>query len=270
MTALAETPVQRPYGPIVGNADGFTTYYDLMGGAGTCRLKRLISGPQVASTLDLVEHVVFLEGASCGRHRHTRTEEIYYLLGGAGVMYMDGERLEVRGGDLVITPLHSAHTIAAFGDSNVAILVVEVLPGPEGRRADPARIAMRELLTDQAVSPADGVRIVTVELAKYFTGAWGRFRLAVLEPGAQLGPCTTSTAEEFLYLARGHARVEFGSGVDSPSRNAAGKAGLYVAVPAGLPWQVVNDSTHNSAEVVITEVLAENAQPTSDHAAGAQ
>ncbi len=267
MTSLADTPIHRPYGPIVGNADGFTTYYDLMGGTGTCRLKRLISGPQVASSLDLMEHVVFLEGASCGRHRHTRTEEIYYVLGGAGVMHMDGERLEVHGGDLIITPLNSAHTIAAFGDTNVAILVAEVLPGPEGRRADPARIAMRELLTDQAVSPADGVRVVTVELAKHFTGAWGPLRLAVLEPGARLGPCTTSNAEEFLYLARGHARVEFGSETDHPSRHAAGKAGLYVAIPAGLPWQIVNDSTRNLAEVVITQV-AEGAQRASDHAAG--
>ncbi len=26
MTSLADTPIHRPYGPIVGNADGFTTY----------------------------------------------------------------------------------------------------------------------------------------------------------------------------------------------------------------------------------------------------
>jgi len=231
----------------VGDTDGLTTYYDLMGGTGEVRLKRLLSAPQMTSSLDIAEHVVFLEGASCGLHRHTRTEEIYYLLGGAGTVEMDGERLEVRGGDLIITPHSSAHKIGAFADTNVAMLVVEVPPGPEGRRADPARIAVRGLLADQPVSP-EGVRVASVELPKFFTGAWGPFRLAALDPGARLGPCTTDGAEQFLYLAGGHARFEFGD------RRQAGKAGLYAAIPPGVPWTIVNDSIHNRAEVAITQV----------------
>src|SRR6266511_1375619 len=133
MTSLAATPTQRPNGPVVGNTDGPTTYYDLMGGTGTVKLKRLLSGPQMASSLEIAERVEFLEGASCGLHQHTRTEEVYYLLDGHGEMEMNGERLEVHSGDLVITPLGSTHRIGGFGNTNVAILVVEMLPGPASR-----------------------------------------------------------------------------------------------------------------------------------------
>ena len=107
------------------------------------KLKRLLSGPQMVSSLEIAERVEFLKGASCGVHQHTRTEEIYYLLDGHGEMEMDGERLEVHGGDLVITPLGSTHRIGGFGNTNVVILVVEVLPGPRGPagRSDPHRDA---------------------------------------------------------------------------------------------------------------------------------
>ncbi len=251
MTVLAAPT--RPYGPIVGNTDGLSTFQNLMGGEGTCRLKRLVSGFHVVSTLDCMEHVVLLAGASCGRHTHTRTAEIYYVLGGAGVMHlaMDGEppkRWEVVGGDLITAPLHTSHTIAALPDTSIAILVVEVLPGDDDRRPDPTRIAVRDLLADQAAGRADGVRVTTVELARHLTGAWGPFQVAALEPAARLGPHTTRNAEQFLYLVRGRARFEFGN------QQEAGTAGLYVAVPPGVPWTIANDSTHNLAEVAITEV----------------
>ncbi len=208
------------------------------------KLKRLLSGPQMVSSLEIAERVEFLKGASCGVHQHTRTEEIYYLLDGHGEMEMDGERLEVHGGDLVITPLGSTHRIGGFGNTNVVILVVEVLPGPGGRRGDPIRIAMPEVLADRATSPAAGVRVASVELARHFTGAWGPFQLAVLEPGASLGPRTAGGAEQFLYVARGRARLEFGGWQE------AGSAGLYVVVPPGMAWTVTNDSSRDPAEVV--------------------
>lgn len=247
MTSHPATPNRRQSGPIVGDIDGLTTYYDLMGGSGEVRLKRLLSAPQMTSSLDIAEHVVFLEGASCGLHRHTRTEEIYYLLSGAGTVEVEGERLEVRGGDLIITPLNSVHQIGAVGDTNLAMLVVEVLPGPEARRTDPTRITVRALLADQPAS-FQGVRVASVELPKFLTGAWGPFQLAALDPGARLGPCITDSAEQFLYLACGHARFEFGD------RHQAGKAGLYTAIPPGMPWTIVNDSISNRAEIAITQV----------------
>lgn len=246
MTSLAAAQAQRPNGPVVGNTDGPTTYYDLMGGMGTVRLKRLLSGPQMASSLEIAERVEFLKGASCGLHQHHQTEEIYYLLDGDGEMEMDGERLEVHSGDLVITPLGSTHSIGGFGNTNVAILVMEVLPGPKGPRGAPARIAMPELLADRATSPTAGVRVASVDLAKHFTGAWGPFELAALEPGATLGPRIARDAEQFLYVARGHARLEFGGWQET------GCAGLHLVVPPGMAWTVVNDSSRDPAQVVIT------------------
>jgi quercetin dioxygenase-like cupin family protein len=248
MTSPAATPPQPLHGPIVGNTDGLTRYQNLMGGTGTTLLHRLLSGPQTDSTLDIAEHVVFLNGASCGLHQHTRNEEIYYVLGGAGVVDMDGRRLDVHSGDLIITPLGSTHRVGARDGTDLAILVVEVLPGGGERRANPTSIAMRKLLVEQAASALDGVRVASVELGDYFTGAWGPFQLAALGPGATLGPRTASDAEQFVYVARGHARVEVGD------LQEAGGAGLYVVVPPGVGWTAVNTSDRNEAEVVITQV----------------
>jgi quercetin dioxygenase-like cupin family protein len=105
---------------------------------------------------------------------------------------------------------------------------------------------MPKLLADRAANPIAGVRVASVELAKHFTGPWGPFELAVLEPGAALGPRNTSEAEQFLYVARGHARLEFGGWQET------GCAGLHVVVPPGVAWTVVNDSSRDPAELVIT------------------
>jgi mannose-6-phosphate isomerase-like protein (cupin superfamily) len=53
------------------------------------------------------------------RHYHGKAEEIYFLLGGGGVMEVDGDRREVGPGDAVLIPPRAWHQLRA---------------GPEGAR----------------------------------------------------------------------------------------------------------------------------------------
>ena len=52
-------------------------------------------------------------GAQTQRHYHAVTEEIYFLLEGAGEMEVDGSRRRVVAGDAVLIPAGARHQIIA-------------------------------------------------------------------------------------------------------------------------------------------------------------
>ncbi len=58
-------------------------------------------------------------GQATQRHYHARTEEIYLLTSGGGVLEVDGESSDVRQGDAVLIPPGAWH---------------ELVAGPEGAR----------------------------------------------------------------------------------------------------------------------------------------
>jgi uncharacterized cupin superfamily protein len=68
-------------------------------------------------------------------HEHGADEEIFFVLGGAGLLWQDGETYEVRGGDcLVHRPKRGVHTLRA-GDGGLDVVVF-------GQRLDPALTAL--------------------------------------------------------------------------------------------------------------------------------
>lgn len=52
-------------------------------------------------------------GQATRRHRHAETEEIYYVVEGAGEMELDGERRRVTAGDAILIPPGAGHQIRA-------------------------------------------------------------------------------------------------------------------------------------------------------------
>ena len=52
-------------------------------------------------------------GQATQRHYHAETEEIYYVVEGAGEMELDGERRRVQPGDAVLIPPGTWHQIRA-------------------------------------------------------------------------------------------------------------------------------------------------------------
>lgn len=55
-------------------------------------------------------------------HRHGRTEELYHVTRGEGVMRLGEERFRVVVGDTVLIPPGTAHCVEAVGDSALHIL----------------------------------------------------------------------------------------------------------------------------------------------------
>ena len=61
-------------------------------------------------------------GAATEAHRHPRTEEIYYVLRGAGLMRVGAEERSVGPGDGVLIPPGSLHQIRNVGAEPLVLL----------------------------------------------------------------------------------------------------------------------------------------------------
>lgn len=63
-------------------------------------------------------------GAAVGRHYHLETEEIYYILDGAGEMTIGAETQAVEGGDCILIPRGEIHSIRNTGERTMRLLLV--------------------------------------------------------------------------------------------------------------------------------------------------
>lgn len=61
-------------------------------------------------------------GGATEAHRHPRTEEIYYILRGAGRMHLQGEERVVGPGDGILIPPGSLHQIRNIGTEPLVFL----------------------------------------------------------------------------------------------------------------------------------------------------
>ncbi len=69
-------------------------------------------------------------GRSTAPHHHMRTEEIYYVLAGQGLMRVGAEQRQVRPGDAVAIPPGQSHQITNIG-SEVLKFLCSCAPGYE-------------------------------------------------------------------------------------------------------------------------------------------
>jgi mannose-6-phosphate isomerase-like protein (cupin superfamily) len=103
----------------------------------------------LAGTWEAIEWASIPPGGISGEHRHTRTEEIYFVLSGRGELLLDGAARDVAPGDLVLTTVGGTHGLRNVGDQPLDWLVVEIrgpstaaeLAGGPSAAADTARSA---------------------------------------------------------------------------------------------------------------------------------
>lgn len=102
------------------------------GGRGVIRWKRFVTGLMLHADWDSFEHNRLEPGGAVGEHVHTRTEEIYYIVAGRGLMRLNAMAnditQEVGPGDLIMTPLNGRHSIENIGSEDLEFIVVEALP----------------------------------------------------------------------------------------------------------------------------------------------
>jgi mannose-6-phosphate isomerase-like protein (cupin superfamily) len=63
-------------------------------------------------------------GAAVGRHYHTETEEVYYILRGNGRMTVGDEVRDVSTGDAIFIPRGHVHSLENTGQEEMTIMLV--------------------------------------------------------------------------------------------------------------------------------------------------
>jgi uncharacterized cupin superfamily protein len=198
-------------------------------------------------------------------HRHSAEEELYYVLGGSGLAWRDGETHEVRAGDVILEPpAAAAHTLVG-GEEGLDVLAFGPrLPAEVGElpRAGIARIGgtwfetgrgpgfAREaeagpLELPDAPSPRPGTIAVAAEvegehkrrgstdivrrnLGQALGARTTAMRLLEIAPGARSYPHHCHSAEEELFVVlEGEGTLRLGE------ERMPVRAGHVIARPAG-------------------------------------
>ncbi|MCP9211487.1 cupin domain-containing protein [Streptomyces sp. NEAU-Y11] len=232
---------RRPFGPIANDTSGPAVTHRQVGGEGVCRWKMLMNGMHLEGEWNCVEYVVIEPGSSVGEHIHLRTEEIYYIVSGRAVVTMDGQEIEVRAGDLVTTPIGSAHSIANRSDEDMHFFVSEVFPG-QGPTAKPSRLHVPDLLP-----PGTSTRVAHVDLTPHFTGDWRQFRLLDVAQGDRVDEQVPPDCSIVLHVLEGAVVIAIGDD------EYAGSPGLSVAAPPKYAYRLVNTG-NGPLRVISTEV----------------
>jgi mannose-6-phosphate isomerase-like protein (cupin superfamily) len=86
-----------------------STIHGVHGAAGESYWKCFARGNALDSALEAWEYAALGPHGLNGEHHHTRTDEVYFILAGAGTMTLDGEPVDVLPGDAILTPLGARH-----------------------------------------------------------------------------------------------------------------------------------------------------------------
>jgi mannose-6-phosphate isomerase-like protein (cupin superfamily) len=96
-------------------AEAFTT-------ADGSTIRELLGLPTAPVRNQSLAEATLEPGQATERHYHAETEEIYYVVEGAGEMELDGERRPVGIGDAVLIPPGAWHQIRASGEGQLRFL----------------------------------------------------------------------------------------------------------------------------------------------------
>ncbi|MFJ6784066.1 cupin domain-containing protein [Streptomyces yangpuensis] len=111
---------------IVADTSQASHVHGVHGAEGLTYWKCLARRTGTAGSWEAVEWACLPPGAVSGAHRHTRTEEIYFVLSGRGEFLLDDTAHPVRPGTLALTRAGSTHALRNAGDGELAWLVVEM------------------------------------------------------------------------------------------------------------------------------------------------
>lgn len=90
-----------------------------------------LGGPDTGLKAVSAAFVAVDPGAVSPLHWHQKTEEMYFVTAGRGVMHLDGEELPVRPGDSISIPIGVVHAIGNPGDVPLTFWVVTSPPYAE-------------------------------------------------------------------------------------------------------------------------------------------
>ena len=82
---------------------------------------------QDGRSYNFLDFTILPVGADIGRHTHEAdNEEIYIVMSGRGLMYLDGDQFEVEAGHVIVNRPGGTHALKNIGDEELRLVVIEV------------------------------------------------------------------------------------------------------------------------------------------------
>ncbi|MFI1659879.1 cupin domain-containing protein [Streptomyces sp. NPDC020472] len=184
-----------------GSGGSWATVLDVHGAPGSSGWRQLVPGRPLHGPWEAVELARLGPDGVSGRHRHSRTHEIYFVLRGACALDLDGAVTEMTPGCLALVTAGSTHGLRNIGDGDFSWLVVEV-PAPNlipttARKVPPVHPRLQ---------PVDLSVVGRVDLAQHGASPLIDVVLERLDAGDTLALDATG-CEVFGYLIGGSATL---------------------------------------------------------------
>ncbi|GAA0614077.1 cupin domain-containing protein [Streptomyces crystallinus] len=227
---------------IVADTTGPADIYGVHGTAGLTHWKALASGLDLAAGWEAVEWASVPPGGVSGEHRHTRTEEIYFVLRGSGEIVLDGVASPIHEGSMVLTGVGTVHGLRNTGATDLDWLVIEIrsphtahtLRTAGEHTASPARPDTEETLVNARLHDLRAEK--TVDPAGVFTGPLRQAALRSLEPGGTL-ELRADGVEHTVFVTSGSGWAQ------SDSATVELSAGTSVTLPLGTEVRLGADKS---------------------------
>ncbi|MFE2562130.1 cupin domain-containing protein [Streptomyces sp. NPDC059352] len=184
-----------------GSSGSWATVLDVHGAPGSSGWRQLVPGRPLRGPWEAVELARLGPGGVSGRHHHSRTHEIYFVLHGTCALDLDDTVTEMTPGDLALVTAGSTHGLRNIGSGDFSWLVVEV-PAPN---LDPAT-ARKALTVHPRLQPVDLSAAGRVDLAQHGAAPLIDAALERLDAGDTLA-LEANGCEVFGYLVSGSATL---------------------------------------------------------------
>jgi mannose-6-phosphate isomerase-like protein (cupin superfamily) len=114
---------------VIADLDEPSVVHNVHGAPGASWWKCFARRNDLFGSWEAVEWAALPPGGISGEHVHSRTEELYFIVSGNGIMLLDGQEYPVQSGDLILNGLGTRHGLRNVGDCQLTWLVIEVV-GP--------------------------------------------------------------------------------------------------------------------------------------------
>lgn len=114
---------------VIADLNEPSVVYGVHGTEGVSQWKCFARRNDLFGPWEAVEWAGLPPGGISGEHVHSRTEELYFIVSGTGMMIIDGQEYSVAAGDLILTGLGTRHGLRNVGAHELSWLVIEVV-GP--------------------------------------------------------------------------------------------------------------------------------------------
>lgn len=180
---------------------------------------------------EAVEWAWLPPGGVSGEHRHSRTEELYFVLDGQGEITLDGRAYPVHPGTTVLTGLGRRHGLRNTGRRPLSWLVIEI-PADTRTPTSTKDTAMDDSPHVSHAVVADLRRSGPVDAATVLTGPLRTVRVTRLLPRGT-AELAARDVEHTVYVTDGAGTAEAGA------TTVALAPGVSVTLPLGTAARVL-------------------------------